>query len=52
MESIPVPNTFPHLFWGYTVIWVLLCVYIVSLGFRVSKLEKKTAASKERDNAD
>jgi CcmD family protein len=37
-----VPNTFPALFAGYTVIWVLLVGYIFCLGFRVRRLEKNT----------
>lgn len=35
-----VPNTFPSLFWGYSAIWVLLCLYIFTLGRRVRRLEK------------
>ena len=38
METLP--DTFPALFYGYTVIWGLLAVYILSLGFRVSRLER------------
>ena len=41
METEIVPNTFPSLFAGYTVIWALLALYIVSLGFRLSKIEKR-----------
>ena len=37
-----VPDTFPDLFWAYTIIWVILAVYIISLGFRLSKLERKS----------
>ncbi|MBX7142894.1 MAG: CcmD family protein [Oligoflexia bacterium] len=36
-----VPDTFPSLFWGYAVIWCLLGAYIVSLGFRLRRLERK-----------
>lgn len=36
-----VPDTFPSLFWGYSVIWMLLGGYIVSLGFRLRKIERK-----------
>lgn len=36
-----VPDTFPSLFVGYTVIWVILVVYILSLGRRLSKLERR-----------
>lgn len=36
-----VPNTFPSLFWGYTILWAVLCVYIFSLGRRLRKLERE-----------
>ena len=36
-----VPNTFPDLFWGYTAIWLVLGVYIISLGIRLSRAERK-----------
>ena len=36
-----VPNSFPDLFYAYTAVWGLLCVYILSLGIRVCRLEKK-----------
>lgn len=35
-----VPNTFPSLFTGYSVLWGLLSLYIVSLGIRVARLER------------
>lgn len=36
-----VPNTFPALFFGYTVFWLILGVYVLSLGQRLSRLEKE-----------
>jgi CcmD family protein len=36
-----VPNTFPALFQGYSVVWGLLVVYIVSLGVRLKRVEKR-----------
>lgn len=36
-----VRDTFPALFWGYTALWTLLCVYLCVLAVKVSKLEKK-----------
>ncbi|MCB0310886.1 MAG: CcmD family protein [Bdellovibrionales bacterium] len=36
-----VPNTFSSLFWGYTVIWLILGGYILSLGKRLTRLEKQ-----------
>lgn len=35
-----VPNTFPSLFWGYTVIWLVLAAYLFSMLRRLSRLEK------------
>jgi CcmD family protein len=35
-----VPDTYPDLFWSYTVVWVVLGVYIAILGARVAKLER------------
>ena len=36
-----VPDTFPALFAGYTVIWAILAVYILALARRVGRLERK-----------
>lgn len=41
-----VPNTFPALFWGYTAIIAIVVLYVVSLGLRVSRVEKKLKANK------
>ncbi len=35
-----VPDTFPSLFWGYTVLWGCILVYIVSLSRRMSRIER------------
>lgn len=35
------PDTYADLFWAYTFIWVILSLYIISLGFRLNKLEKQ-----------
>lgn len=40
------PDTFPSLFWSYTVVWGVLVVYIVTLGVRVARLEKKLSREK------
>ncbi len=46
------PDTFPSLFWSYTAVWVVLSVYIVTIGIRVAKVEKTLLQSKEsRDDA-
>lgn len=41
------PDTFPSLFWSYTAVWAVLAVYIVTLGVRLSRLEKKLSQEKE-----
>jgi CcmD family protein len=41
------PDTFPSLFWSYTIVWVILAVYIIGLGVRVAKLERTLSKSKE-----
>jgi CcmD family protein len=35
-----VPDTYADLFWSYTAVWVVLAVYIGTLGFRVATLER------------
>lgn len=41
------PDTFPSLFWSYTAVWVILGVYIVSLGYRLSKIERSMTDRRE-----
>lgn len=41
------PDTYPSLFWAYTALWGVLAIYIVTLGLRLSRLEKRL--SKERE---
>ena len=36
-----MPNTMPDLFWAYTAVWTILALYILSLGRRISRLEKR-----------
>lgn len=43
-----VPNTFPALFWGYTAIVAIVVLYVVSLGFRISRIEKRANEHKPR----
>jgi hypothetical protein len=33
-------DTYPDLFWGTSVIWGVLVVYLIILGRKVSKLER------------
>jgi CcmD family protein len=42
------PDTFPSLFWSYTAVWLLLGVYIVSLGIRLRKVENKLSKGSKR----
>lgn len=35
------PDTFPSLFWSYTVVWGVLSAYIISLGVRISRVERR-----------
>jgi CcmD family protein len=35
------PDTYPSLFWAYTALWGALSIYIVTLGMRLSRLEKR-----------
>jgi CcmD family protein len=35
------PDTFPSLFWAYTSVWILLAVYIITLGVRMRKVEMR-----------
>jgi CcmD family protein len=44
------PDTFPSLFWSYTVVWVVLSVYIVTIGLRVSKVERALSRRGEQRN--
>ena len=41
------PDTFPSLFWSYTAVWVVLAIYIVTLGVRLARLEKQISQKKE-----
>jgi len=37
-----VPDTFPSLFAGYAVLWVILLAYVGRLGWKIAKLEKRS----------
>jgi hypothetical protein len=36
-----IPDTYPSLFYGYAVMWGIFGLYLLSLGIRLSALEKK-----------
>jgi CcmD family protein len=42
-------DTFPSLFWSYTVVWTFLALYIFWLGVRLSRLERKLGTLRKRD---
>lgn len=46
------PDTFPSLFWSYTVVWVVLSAYIATIGTRVSNIERKLSKSGERSDGE
>lgn len=46
------PDTLPWLFWSYTAIWVIVVLYVLSLGLRLSKIEKDLERSEERSEND
>lgn len=40
-------NTYPALFWGYLVLWGILVVYMVLLGRRVNRIERRLLSKDE-----
>lgn len=47
-----VPNTFPALFQVYSIVWGLLVVYIVSIGVRLRRLEKRLEGTNSAEAAE
>ena len=41
---VETPDTFPALFWAYTAVWCIICIYVWSLGTRLKRLERKSDA--------
>ncbi len=41
------PDTFLGLFWAYFSFWLILSAYLLSLGCRISKLEKQKNSNGE-----
>lgn len=33
-------DTYPDLFWAYTAVWVIVVLYVASLGARIVRLER------------
>ena len=48
MEIEQVPNSFPHLFVGYSIIFSILMLYVVTLTKRASSLEKRVRELEEK----
>lgn len=46
-----VPNTFPSLFWGYTVLWAILAVYILFIGMKLRSLERRMRGGGSEDES-
>lgn len=42
-----VPDTFPSLFWGYTVMWLCILFYLFTLVRRMGKIENKLKSDVE-----
>jgi CcmD family protein len=40
-------DTYPALFWGYAVMWLLIVLYTLSLGRRMAKVEERLRSRKE-----
>lgn len=45
-----VPNSFPHLFLGYSIIFGILMVYVFILTRRASRLEKQVLELEEKNS--
>ena len=44
-----VPNSFPHLFYGYLVIWGLMVLYMGCLQLKMNGIQKKLRRSAGTD---
>lgn len=47
---VETPDTFPALFWAYTSVWCIICVYVWTLGSRLKKLEKRQTETTRAEN--
>ncbi len=45
-------DTYPDLFWAYTVVWGILAVYIAALGSRLKRIERSLGACGDRPVVD
>lgn len=50
MEIEQVPNSFPHLFVGYSIIFGILMLYVVTLTRRAGNLEKRVKELEQKQN--
>jgi|GEM_PF-1232921 len=44
-------DTYPDLFWAYTVVWVILAVYIGVIGARVARLERSLRGGQQSQSS-
>lgn len=42
-----VPNTFESLFWGYSILWLLILFFVWRMFRKVSELEKEISNNKK-----
>lgn len=42
-----VPNTFPDLFFAYSAVWIIIALYLWSVGRRLAVLERRIQESSE-----
>lgn len=40
-------DTYPDLFWAYSAIWVMITLYMVYLGVRLHRLEKRMQSNEQ-----
>jgi len=44
-------DTYPDLFWAYTVVWGILAIYICLIGARVARLERSLRGGQQSQDA-
>ena len=47
-EYIKMPETYPHLFWAYSAIWLLIFAGLFFLGLHLSSLRKRVGELENR----
>lgn len=49
---VETPDTFPALFWAYSSVWLIISIYVWSLGARLRKLERTSELSEKSTESD